>query len=700
MSDFILEIGTEEIPARFLDQTQEELISRFTSALKEEGLGFLEMQSFATPRRATLYIKDLENQQELKEETFVGPAKKIAYQEDGTLSKAAQGFARGHKVEEKDIFVLETEKGEYIAVKKQVGGKKAAEILSEISPQIILSLPFAKRMRWNSFTLAYARPIHWIVALLDEEVLAFSVGEIKSSNTTCGHRIHGKKNVEIKNTKSYFDVIKNQAIMINSDDRKAYIIEKGNEIASAHKAKIIWKEDLLNEVKGLVECPVPLLGEFDSSFLELPKEVLLTSMESHQKSFGLESENNELLPYFLTVANLNPLDVNIVKKGWERVLRARLEDARFFWKTDTALLEEKGFEAWLLKLDKVIFLGPLGSMGDKSRRLEKLMLALAEKLQFNKVLAAEAGRMAKADLVSAMVGEFDTLQGVMGGIYAQKLGKKDLADAVSSHYLPLGPETSVPENDYAALLSLCDKADTLVGLFGLNSVPTGTADPYALRRNAISIARILRDKAWALDVEEIFELAYSFYDSNIKWKLSKDEALEKIIEFYNARVKNLFLTEGNDPLFVDAILSTLSKSSMSEKAKKLEALKDFASHSAYIPTVQSYKRITNIIRKQAANYTLSDKLSDIKQELFENNEEKKFFTEIGSYYDSFGKAYQAQDYAKCFELLTEISPFIDEFFDKTMVMAEDETVRINRLILLNITLKPLLPLADFSALQI
>ncbi len=700
MSDFILEIGSEEIPARFLDSTQEELITRFTNALQEEGLSFDEMKAFATPRRATLFIKNLADQTELKEETFMGPAQKIAYQEDGTLSKAAQGFARGHKVNEEDIFLVETEKGTYIAVKKQVGGKKASEILEGICPQIILALPFAKRMRWNSFTIAYARPIHWIVALLGDKVLDFSVGEIKSSNTTDGHRIHGSKNVEIKNTDEYCKIIADQAIMLDGDERKKYIVEKGNEIASAQNANVIWKEDLLDEVKGLVECPVPLLGDFDESFLELPKEVLLTSMESHQKSFGLEDKNNALLPHFLTVANLNPTDINVVKKGWERVLRARLEDARFFWKTDNALIEENGFNTWLDKLDKVIFLGPLGSMGDKSRRLEKLMQALAEKLGLDSSLAAEAGRNAKADLVSAMVGEFDTLQGIMGGIYATKLNKPELGAAIREHYLPAGPETNVPQNDYAALLSLSDKADTLVGLFGLNSIPTGTADPYALRRNAISIARILRDKNWNIDPKEIFALGYSFYIDGIKWKLSKEEALEKLSDFYDARVKNLFLTEGNDPLYVDAILNIANNEdivSMPALAKKLEALKTFSAHPDYIPTVQSFKRITNIIRKQASAYNLTEEVSP---NYFENDEEIAFYSAVQGFRTSFAVVYNSGDYSRCYNLLAALSPVIDAFFESTMVMAEDENVRKNRLNLLYTTQKPLTVLADFAALQI
>ncbi len=697
MANFILEIGTEEIPARFLDDTQKELNTRFKAALNEAELSFAEVFTFASPRRASIFIKNLAEKQELKEETFLGPAKKIAYNEDGTLSKAALGFARGHKVEEKDIFLTQTEKGEYIAVKKQVGGKSAQEVLETICPQIILALPFPKRMRWNSYTLAYARPIHWLLALLDENILHFNVGEIASSNITSTHRIHGEKNVAVSSIDGYFATLEKQGIMIDSDKRKQSIIEKGNSIASKINAKILWKDSLLDEVKGLVECPVPLLADFDESFLELPREVLLTSMESHQKSFGVESQDKKLLPHFLTVLNLEPKDMQVVKQGWERVLRARLEDARFFWKTDNALIESSGFDTWLEKLDKVIFLGPLGSMGDKTRRLEKMMSHFAKKLSLNEELAAKAGRCAKADLVSAMVNEFDVLQGIMGGIYAQRMQEEELGNAISAHYLPAGPETNVPQNDYAALLSLCDKADTLVGLFGLNNIPSGTADPYALRRNALGIARILRDKAWNFDIQEIFECAYSLYAKDIKWKLSKEECLEKVMEFYSLRVKNLFLTEGNDPLFVEAIMSIAAKSSMSELALKLQALIEFSSHANYLPTVQAFKRISNIIRKQALSYTLTCNINEL---LLENEEEKALAKACVAYTSSCAQAIAKADYKLCFEQLALISSSIDAFFESTMVMAENEEIRQNRLNLLYTIQQPLAELADFSALQI
>lgn len=694
MSDFVLEIGTEEIPARFLDDTQKELLNRFTTALTAEELPYKEIQTYASPRRATVYIKDLAPQQEVKEETFLGPAKKIAYNEDGSLSKAAQGFARGHKVNAEDIFLVETEKGTYIAVKKQVGGMSAKEVLEKICPQIIIALPFAKKMRWHTYSLAYARPIHSLLALLDAEILNFSVGEIHSSNKINGHRIHGVQEKEVPSAGDYFSSIEEQSILLNAEKRKEYIVEKGNTLAP--QGKILWKDSLLDEVKGLVEFPLPLLADFDPSFLELPREVLLTSMESHQKSFGVEDKEGKLLPHFLTVLNLQPKDINIVKKGWERVLKARLEDARFFWNTDNAVINSAGFDTWLEKLEKVIFLGPLGSMGDKSRRIEKLAKHFAEKLNLNPELAGEAGRYAKADLVSSMVNEFDTLQGIMGGIYAQRIQKKEVGNAIRDHYLPAGPETEVPQNDYAALISLCDKTDTLVGLFGLNNIPSGTADPYALRRNALGVARILRDKNWSIDIQNLFEVAYSFYAENIKWKLSKEATLEKLLDFYHARVKNLFLTEGNDPLFVDAIMSA-EHIYMASRANSLNTLIAFSKHANYITTVQSFKRITNIIRKQALNYTLTD---NINVALFENASEKDLYAHTQNYLVAFDKAYEAQNFNICFELLTEISPLIDTFFDSSMIMAEDEAVRQNRLNLLATIQRPLTKIADFTALNI
>ncbi len=699
MSDFILEIGTEEIPARFLENTQKELVRQFGEALAEANLAYEAIEAFATPRRAVLHIKNLAEKQEVKEETFSGPAQKIAYQEDGTLSKAAQGFLRGHNTDEKDIFLLETEKGVYIAIKKLVGGLTAKEVLENICPKIILSLPFAKKMRWGSSRLTYARPIHWILALLDSATLNFKIDSIQSSNTTDGHRIHGQKAKQISSTSEYFNAIKEQAIVLNSEDRKQTIIDLGNKEAEKIGGKILWKDSLLDEVKGLVEFPVPIIADFDSSFLEVPREALLTSMESHQKSFGIEDKNGNLMPHFLTVLNLEPKERALVKQGWERVLRARLEDARFFWKTDNAVLEANAFETWREKLNKVIFLGPLGSIGDKSTRISKLMGELASKLNLDVNLAKEAGEYSKVDLVSSMVNEFDTLQGIMGGIYAKVLSKEALGNAISEHYLPAGPETEVPSNDYAALLSLCDKVDTLVGLFGLNNIPTGAADPYALRRCALGVARILRDKNWNLNIKEIFASSYSFYNADIKWKLDKETTLEKLYEFYLARVKNLLLNEGHDTFFVDAILNAKNANVLSMPAltANLLALEAFSNHNNYISVVQSYKRVTNIIRKQAEEYTLS---TSIDSTLLENDDEKNLASKLTTFTESFNTAYNNNDFNSCYACIIELAPLIDAFFNSTMVMAENLQVRQNRLNILNTIQNAQNSLIDIAALQI
>ncbi len=702
MADFILEIGTEEIPARFLADTKAELLRHFTVALHEQELAFEEVTTFTSPRRASIYIKNLAKKQEVREEVFLGPAEKIAYAEDGSFTKAAQGFARGHNVEEKAIFKQNTEKGVYIAVRKKVGGLSAKEVLAEICPKIILKLAFPKKMRWDNSNIQYPRPIQWILALIDKEVVPFSVGNTKSSNTTSGHRIHGKKVKEIASAQKYFAEIEKEYIILDDIKRKEIIVNKAEALAKKINAEIVWDESLLEEVYGLVEYPVPLLADFDESFLELPAEVLLTSMQSHQKSFGLADKDGNLMPHFLTTLNLEPKDIKVVKEGWEKVLRARLEDARFFWKTDNTVLKENGFEAWRKKLDKVIFLGPLGSIGDKCTRLEKLMEYSASLLSHDIKdikLAKDAAKYSKVDLVSAMVNEFDTLQGIMGGIYADVLKQPELGRAIAGHYLPAGPETFVPNNNYAALLSLCDKADTLVGLFGLNTIPTGAADPYALRRCAISIARILRDKNWDIDIEELFNFAYSCYSTDIKWKLDKKASIEKLLEFYHSRIKNLLLSEGNDPLLVDAILNVnaYAHASMPILSQRLEALKEFTEHKEYITSIQSFKRISNIIRKQALEYTLTTLVS---AEFFENDDEKNLANLLTSFTQDFEHAFNTKDFNACFNLLASLSKPIDNFFNSTMVMADDTKVRQNRLNLLYTIQQALNSLVDTAALQI
>lgn len=709
MSHFVLEIGTEEIPARFLKSTEKELTDRFASLLQESHLGFEKIEAHSTPRRAILHIYNLEKVQPMVEELVMGPAVSIAYDKDGNLTKAGQGFIRGQGASEDSIVRKQTEKGEYIAVNKTSGGKTAEEVLKTICPQIISALPFPKRMRWGEETFAYARPLQWILAMLDNQPIVFQVGDVVSSNQTYGHRIHGFGPYVLGKADDLEDVLLEKSqIVCDAEKRRQYIIDTGNALVAELKqgASIIWKNDLLDEVQGLVEKPVPIICSFDESFLELPKEVILTTIEHHQKCFGIQGQDRKLLNKFLTVLNIAPEDIEVVRAGWERVVRARLEDARFYWKEDL----KDSFNKWVPMLDNVIFLGPLGSMGDKSRRLEQLCGWLGEKVDLrggdhldNGVLLAQrAGRWCKADLMSKMVGEFDTLQGVMGSIYALKEGwEPPFAMALKEQYLPTGPDSMLPMSDLGACLSMADKADTLVGCFGLGNIPTGTADPYALRRAALGISRILLEFGYDIPLSELFEKAYSYYSADIKWKFNKEQTLEKLLEFCQARLKHYFVGEGNETLVVDAVMNGKNTDGKLEAdhiwatEKRLNALKVFMRKPDFTENAQVLKRMTNILAK--AENQLS---GSFNEDLFESEAEKELAKGIQNFVGIFDTHFANNNFTPIMDGMAELRPLVDSFFEKVMVMAEDKKVRENRMNMLFAIMSRMNRMADFANLQI
>ena len=701
MLSFVLEIGTEELPARFLANAEKELAERFSAALGELGLTFSGLTLCATPRRLTLHVSQMNETTITREEVITGPPLKAAYDMGGRPTRAAEGFAKTQGVELEDTFTLETEKGAYLAVRKTLGGGDALGILAAACPAVISGLPFPKRMRWGSGDSTFARPIRWIMALLGDTVVPFSVGMVTSGRETYGHRVHGPGPFILQNAADYFSLMEQQCgITVRDTERRRIIKEQGNALAAGKKGTILWKESLLEEVQGLCERPVPILGGFDPSFLEVPREVLLTSMESHQKSFGLEGENGGLLPYFLTVLNVTPKDLPLVQKGWERVLRARLEDARFFWKSDLA---GASMDAWLAALDSVIFLAPLGSMGDKTRRIESLCGWLADNVRCNasetsltKEEAMRAGRLSKADLVSEMVKEFDTLQGIMGGIYAYRFGEtQNVADGIAQHYLPAGPDSPVPSSVYGAFVSIADKADTLAGCFGLGMIPTGTADPYALRRAALGIARIAQEKGLRFDVTALFAKAMEGYGQR-DWKLLPEQALPRLQEFFSLRLKNHFIAGGAETLLAEATLQA-GANDVWVAAARLEALTAFSHTSDFAESVLTFKRAANIIRKQGEE---SVQLTGVyNPNLFTDSAERELGEELERIAPLFDDLWNADRYTELFVLLRDLRPFVDTFFNEVMVICEEEDIRANRLNLLQALVNRLGRLADFTALQ-
>ena len=692
MSQFVLEIGTEEMPARFLPGLVRDLKANLEKELNEAGLKFSRVCCKATPRRIVGIVQELDERQETEEKLFFGPPARIAFDENGNPTKAAQGFARSQGASPEDLFVQDTAKGEYLALRKTVGGNEAGDLLAGICPKCIGNLFFPKKMRWaDRFT--FGRPIRWMLALVDTQVVPFCVSDVCSGNVTRGHRVQGPGPFEIGHARDFESVLAGKGgIVLDEAERRQIIREQGDKEAAAVGGQVVWKEGLLQEVTNLVEHPRPVLGAFSSSYLELPEEVLLTSMEKHQKSFGIRDDSGRLKPYFLTALNLDPEDEELVRKGWERVLKARLEDARFFWEADC----RTPVEDLVSGLDRVVFMAGLGSMGDKAKRLSYLCKALAGGIDgLDTEEMARAGTLAKFDLVSEMVGEFDSLQGIMGGIYARLQGEcPAVSSAIYEHYLPEGADSPVPESIPGAVLSLADKLDNLVGCFGLDMIPTGAADPYALRRQALGLMRIIMEHELDFDLRSLCELGIKAYVSP-EWKSGKPQIVDSLMRFFADRLRSQWTAEVQDSKVAEAILGT-NFSRLDSAKKRLLALKSFTLRENYAEDVLTFKRADNIIRKQA-EFEL-DGAYDCG--LFESEYERELAVKIEDILPTWDDKWSRGRFSDLLDLLQELRPYVDGFFDNVMVMAEDKTLRINRFNLLYALTSRLSRLANFSALQV
>ena len=694
MPAFLLEIGFEEMPSRFLAALTEELRQGLAGLLEQNKLSCARVATWATPRRLTALVENLDAEQRREEEVVTGPPVKAAYDASGKPTAAALGFAKGQGADMSLVFTVDTPKGQYLALRKTIGGVKAAELLPAICLSAIKALNFPKKMRWGSLDYTFGRPIRWTLALLDSQVIPFEVAQVSSGRTTYGHRVMGAGPWELATVKDYFPTLNGKGhVVLDPAERRAAIVKQCEEAAATIGGRPIIGERLLEEVCGLVEYPLVILGNFDKRYLELPRQVLLTSMESHQKSFGVEDSQGRLLPHFLTTAGLLPTDVALVRKGWERVLKARLEDARFFWETDLAA----SFDKWLAKLDSVTFLAPLGSMGGKTRRIEDLCCKLAERAKPEIMLdLGQAGRLCKADLVSEMVGEFADLQGIMGGVYARKKGESDLvAQAIAEQYLPLGPDSQVASSLGGALLAIADKIDTLAGCFGLEMIPTGAADPYALRRQALGICRTIIEHGLRLDLDELVETAFAGY-AGVGWKLEPSEAKAKLLEFFGSRLKAWYLGKGVRSQVVDAAIGAGFTDVWALNAR-MAALTRFSESGGFDQAVLAFKRAANIIRKQASEMDLTGVVDRAK--LVEPAELALADT-LDVTAARFEELWATDDFDALFGVLGELRPSVDAFFDNVMVMCEDEGLKKVRLNILKSLVDRLSRLADFAALQV
>ncbi|MDH3391979.1 MAG: glycine--tRNA ligase subunit beta, partial [Desulfobulbaceae bacterium] len=552
-NELLLEIGSEEIPAGFIGPALKNMQKAMAAKLAQLELQYDSIQTAATPRRLTICINGLVSQQPDREEEFLGPAKKAAFDRENKATKAAVGFARSKGAEVEDLKVVKTPKGEYVMLVRQRKGQKTESLLPELLKDLTESLPFPKSMRWGEGNTSFARPIHWLLALYEGTIIDFQVGNITSGATTKGHRFMAPGVIEIKDFAQYNDVLRQNNVLVDIGERRQTVIEEIRKAASERTrvdgAKILEDEELIDTVTNLVEHPYGVCGTFETSFLELPDDVLITAMREHQKYFCVTDANGRLLANFVAVNNTRVSDENLAAKGHQRVLRARLEDALFFFKDDRS----RKLEDRVNDLSGIIFQAKLGTMLEKTERVTKLAVLLAQKLAPEYTDKTErAATLAKADLLTAMVNEFPSLQGVMGRDYALLDGEApEVATAILEHYLPVRAEGNLPTGITGALVGMADRLDTISGCFGIGQAPTGTADPFGLRRLSLGLLHIIESKNFSLPLAEAVEAALLLYGD----KLTEDKAIakSKILDFIRGRFVNDLTGKGFPGAAVEAV---------------------------------------------------------------------------------------------------------------------------------------------------
>lgn len=673
--DLLLEIGTEELPTSIFPEMLNTLKDLMAEQLNKAGLAYKAIKTMATSRRLTVFVYDMAEGQPDEVNQILGPPYDVAF-EKGSPTKAAMGFAKRQGVDVKDLKVIDTPKGKYLGVVHRRKGEPTEEVLRRLLPHYILSLPFKKTMRWGYSKIRFVRPIHWILALLRENIIRFEIDGISSKNSTYGHRFLRKGLLSIENTDKYIAELREAYVIVDPEERREMIRREAENEAANIKAYVLGDEALLNEVNFLIEYPVAILGTFEREFLELPKIVLITVMKHHQKYFAVVNEKGELLPYFVAIINMPIKDTGPVRLGLERVLKARLEDARFFYQQDLRTPLEKRVEG----LKEIIFQEKLGTMWEKTQRVKGLVKALGKRICPDKIALLErAAILCKADLNTEMVNEFPELQGIMGEIYAMVQGENpEVAKAIAEHYLPTSAGGVLPETKIGSVLALADKIDNIAGYFGIGLTPTGTADPFALRRQSIGILRILKEIPFPLD--ELIEMSVDIYG------FSK-EIEEKIDYFFKQRLQYLLLDKGYPFEITDAVLSVFDGDVLA-CFKKAEALKKFKNTGDFASFVMAYKRVYRIVEKPV--YTLPT------PKLFEVKEEQELYEAYQKTKERIENLIKQGDFYKALEALSTLKTHIDTFFDHVMVMVEEPILRNNRLALLTQIKDLFLKITDLS----
>ena len=685
-ADLLFEIGTEEIPASYISPALDQLQNMAKETLMEQNLSFGELRVMGTPRRLALSVSNLETLQPDQSVEVTGPPKKAAYDAEGNPTKAAAGFAKSQGVNTDDLRIVETPRGEYVAVTKLQKGRSASNILEDFLPNWINSLDFPKTMRWDN--LRFARPIRWIVAILEDQEIPFQLDTLTAGRITYGHRSlnPGPIKLDSASVDNYIAKLEMANVIVNHDLRRTEIQKQITEILNSEDCETAIDQDLLDQVNFLVENPQAIVGSFSESHLDLPAEVLITSMKKHQRYFPMIKSDQQLVAKFISISNGTDGNIDTVRHGNERVLRARLADATFFYQEDrrTTLADRNR------KLQSVIFQVKLGSLYDKVKRLESLSSFIAQQMQVDnttKDYAVKAAYLCKSDLTTQMVAEFPTLQGVMGHYYALEADAPPrVAIAIEDHYRPVAADSDLPTSLEGSILSIADKIDTIVGYFGINEKPTGSQDPYSLRRQAIGILRVLQKLDLSVSFSSLVEKAIELYKVN----LSENTKVE-VLDFVRGRLKVLLQTKGYVPDEIEVVLAT-GKIDVSDIEKRIQAVSNFRSSANFSQVYPALNRVLRI---------LPDSLpKEIDPDLFEDDAEQKLSSLIIGMDADLNKLIKSQNYDKLLIKLSALQPAIDQFFDQVLVMAEDLDVRQNRFTLLNAIGQRIYAIGDLTKLVI
>ena len=690
--DFLLEIGVEEIPASYIAGAMNTIEKYFIELLSDEKLTYEKVELFSTPRRFAIRITEIQAKQADETIERVGPTKEIAYDADGNLTKAALGFLRGAGATENDIFFKATKKGEKLAVKIEIPGKDTFEIMKNKIPDLFNKFNFPKTMRWGDENESFARPLRWIVALWDRAIIPIKIGKITSANTSYGNRFQKLENpTEILTPQNYEYSLQNVAVIVNRDVRKNKIIKQMEKLFSKSDESIVPDEKLLDIVTDLVEFPTAVIGYFSDKYLELPQKIITSTLSQHQKYFAVQKQNGELSNKFVFISNGNPEHSDLIRLGNEKVIAARLDDASFFYKEDTS----QPFEKYVGELDKVLFQAKLGSLLCKTDRIIKIAEYISEKLELSQNETSKilrAANLCKADLVTQMLGEkeFTKLQGYMGMNYALVSGEdEEVARAIYEHYQPRGQNDDLPQSVIGAVIAIADKLDTVCGIMGVDMIPSGSNDPFALRRAANGVVQIIAANNFKLDIFALIDRAFDLLANKLE---SENHNKEEVYKFFLQRIKWLLQNENIDHDVIDSVMH-IEFTDIADLKQRAIDLQQFKEAEDFIKLVIGFKRVTNIISKAKKEFTFQEKLLKEQAEL-------DLYTAYKDLVPQITEKLAKKAYSEVMDLLVKFGKTIDNFFDNVMVNTKDEELKNNRYALLQLIQKLFYQVSDLSKIVV